>query len=120
MWHENVKVLYYILGQLQLPHPHGHPHESSFFSPQNVRNTIDQLQFGKAQDHDGLVGEYFIYAYEILFPLLGHIFNRAMCEYFPTSWTEHTIVPIFKSGDPMMPSNYRTIMIGRYLAKLYV
>ena len=42
-----------------------------------------------------------------------------MCEGFPTRWTEHTIVPILKSGDPMMPSSYTTIMIGHYLAKLY-
>ena len=33
--------------------------------------------------------------------------------------TEHTIVPILKSGDPMMLSNYRTIINGHYLAKLY-
>ncbi|MCO5606122.1 hypothetical protein L7F22_060309 [Adiantum nelumboides] len=31
----------------------------------------------------------------------------------------HTIVPIHKSGDPLNPSNYRTIMIGHTLAKLY-
>ena len=28
-------------------------------------------------------------------------------------------VPILKSGDPMIPSNNRTIMNGHYLAKLY-
>ena len=42
-----------------------------------------------------------------------------MCEGFPTRWAEHIIVPILKSGDPMMPSNHRTIIIGHYLAKLY-
>ena len=26
---------------------------------------------------------------------------------------------IFKSRDPMIPSEYRTLMIGHYLAKLY-
>ena len=78
-----------------IPHPHGsRPHESIYFTPQNVRNAIDQLHFGKAQDHDGLVGEYFIYSCDILLPLLAHIFNRAMCEGLPTRWTEHTIVPI--------------------------
>ena len=29
------------------------------------------------------------------------------------------IVPAFKGGDHMMPSNYRIIMIGYYLAKLH-
>ena len=31
----------------------------------------------------------------------------------------HTIVPIHKAGDAMDPGNYRTIMIGHVLAKLY-
>ena len=44
------------------------PRESTLFTPQKVRNVIDRVQFGKGQDHDG----------------------------FPNSWTEHTIVPIFK------------------------
>ena len=35
-----------------------------------------------------------------------------------TDFTD-TIVPILKSGEPMMSSNYRTIVIGHYLAKLY-
>ena len=37
-------------------------------------------------------------------------------EGFPTSWTEQTIVSILKSGDPIILSNYRTIMIGHCLA----
>ena len=64
VWHKYAKVLLYgISGQPPLPQPHGsRPHKSTFFTLQNVRNAIDQLQFGKAQDHDGLVGEHFIYA----------------------------------------------------------
>ena len=119
MRHEYAKVLYDILGQTSLPHPHGStPDKSTFFTPQNVRNAIDWLQFGTAQDHDGLVGEHFIYARNILLPLLAHIFNRAMCEGFPIRLTKHTIVPILKSGGPMMPSNYRTFITGHYLYKL--
>ena len=78
-----------------------------------------RLQFGKAQDHDGLVGEHFIYARDTLLPFLAHIFNRAMCEGFCSRWTKHTIVSILKSGDPIMPSNFKTIMIGHCLTKLY-
>lgn len=84
-----------------------------------VLDAIDRLQNGKAQDHDGLVGEHFSYARDTLALLIVHVFNRAICEGFPTSWTEHIIVPLFKSGDPMVPGNYRTIMIGHYLAKIY-
>ena len=47
----NEKVLYDILGQPPFPHPPGtFPHESTLFTPQNVRNAMDWLNFGKAQD----------------------------------------------------------------------
>ena len=56
--------------------------------------------------------EHFIHARDMLVELLAVMFNRAMCEGFPDTWSMSTIVPIFKAGDPMMPGNYRTIMIG--------
>ena len=96
-WHENAKVLYDILGQPLLPQPH----ESTFLTPQNVRKAIDRLQFGKAHDHDGFVGEQFIYALDILLPLLAHIFNRAMCEGFPTRWTQQTLCQSSRLETPL-------------------
>ena len=52
VWHEYAKVLYDILRQPPFPHPHGSClHESNFFTPQNVRNAIDWLQFGKAKNN---------------------------------------------------------------------
>ena len=57
MWLEYAKVLYDILGKPPLPQPHDpRPHESTFFTLQNVKNAIDRLQIVKTQDHDGLVG----------------------------------------------------------------
>ena len=55
----------------------------------------------------------------MLAELLAVIFNRAMCEGLPDSWSLSTIVPIFKVGDPLEPGNYCTIMIGNILAWLY-
>ena len=41
------------------PDPHDScPRESTFYTPQMVRHGIDQFEFGKAQDHDGLVGAH--------------------------------------------------------------
>ncbi|MCO5549866.1 hypothetical protein L7F22_003340 [Adiantum nelumboides] len=51
--------------------------------------------------------------------LLARLFNRALVEGLPDEWTMHTIVPIHESGDTLDPGNYRTIMIGHTLAKLY-
>ena len=57
-----------------------HAHVLTFFNTQKIKNPINRLQFKKAQYHDDLVREYFIYACEILIPLL--------CEGITTSWTE--------------------------------
>ena len=54
-----------------------------------------------------------------LVPLLANIFNRATCKGFPTSWTKHTIVLIFKSVYHMISRNYKTLMIRHYLTKPY-
>ena len=52
--------------------------EATFFTPQNGRNAIDQLQFGKAEDHDGLVGAQFNYIHHTLIPLAAHILNTTI------------------------------------------
>ena len=71
VWHEYAKVLYVIPVQPAFPHPHGScSYKSTFSTLENIGNAIVWLQFGKAQDHDGLVGELLIYAHDI--------FNRAM------------------------------------------
>ena len=58
--------IYYTLsaGSNNSPIHMAHAHVNPAFLLQIVRNAIDCLQFGKAQDHDGLVGECFIYACE--------------------------------------------------------
>lgn len=48
-----------------------------------------------------------------------HWVNRALVEGFPPTWTMNTISPIHKARDAMDLGNYRTIMIGHILAKLY-
>ena len=84
-----------------------------------MTRAIRRLQHGRAADHTGLQSEHFIYAVDTLAPILAHLFNRALTEGLPAEWTMHTIVPIHKAGDQLDPSNYRTIMIGHTLAKLY-
>ncbi|RYA43708.1 hypothetical protein DD606_25245, partial [Enterobacter cloacae complex sp. GF14B] len=73
----------------------------------------------RAYDHEGLVAEHFVHARDLLAKLLAVMFNHAMREGLPDTWSLSTIVPIFKSRDPMEPGNYRTIMIGHTLARLY-
>ncbi|MCO5563391.1 hypothetical protein L7F22_017032 [Adiantum nelumboides] len=83
------------LGQDPLPDPTKPcPPTSTFFTIDKAKRAIDRMMTGRAFDHDGPVVEHFIHA-------------RA------------TIVPIFKAGDPTVPGNYRTIMVGHTLARLY-
>ena len=84
-----------------------------------IRKAIDKLKTKRAYDHEGLVAEHFINAKDIITGLITVMFNRGLNEGFPDTWSLSTIIPIFKSGDPMIPGNYRTIMIGHTLAKLY-
>ncbi|WP_139158394.1 reverse transcriptase family protein, partial [Enterobacter cloacae complex sp. GF14B] len=84
-----------------------------------VKKAIDKMKTRRAYDHDGLVAEHLIHAKDLLSEVLARLFNRVMCEGLPECWKLSTIVPIFKSGDPRIPGNYRTIMVGHTLTRLY-
>ncbi|MCO5559104.1 hypothetical protein L7F22_012696 [Adiantum nelumboides] len=84
-----------------------------------VKKAIRRFQHGRSANHTGLQSEHLIYAADTLSPLIARLFNRALVEGLPEEWTMHTIVPIHKSGNTLDPGNYRTIMIGHTLAKLY-
>jgi hypothetical protein len=55
----------------------------------------------------------------ILIPRIHKLFNLVVKHGFPKPWMQSLIVPIFKNGDGNIPSNYRTIMISLFLAKIY-
>ncbi|MCO5584754.1 hypothetical protein L7F22_038686 [Adiantum nelumboides] len=80
-----------------------------------VERAIRRLQHGRSTDHTGIQSEHLNYTA----PFIALLFNRALAEGLPAEWGMHTIVPIHKSGDLLDPGNYRTIMIGHTLAKLY-
>ncbi|RYA67317.1 hypothetical protein DD598_28790, partial [Enterobacter cloacae complex sp. 2DZ2F16B1] len=119
-WGQYASSLYTVPEQPPLPDPHDPcPHICAFFTAEMVRKAIDRMRTRRAYDHDGLVAEHFTHVKDLLAELLAMMFNRSMCEDLPNTWSLSTIVAIFKSGDPMEPRNYRTIMIGHTLARLY-
>ena len=120
VWHTYGESLYHIPDQPPLPHPpQPRPSTSTFFTTSMVKKAIKKLQHGRAQDHTGMRGEHLVFASHTLAPFIAHLFNRALVEGFPHTWSTNTIAPIHKAGDRMDPGNYRTIMIGHILAKLY-
>ena len=120
IWHDYAERLYEVPGQPLIPQPPGlRPTSSSFFTAEMVERAIRRLQHRRSTDHTGIQSEHLIYAAATIAPLIAHVFNRAIGEGLPEEWTQHTIVPIHKSGDTLDPGNYRTIMIGHTMAKLY-
>ena len=70
-------------------------------------------------DHEGFRTEHIAHGQAVLAPILAHIFIHVVCYGFPSTWSTTTIVPIHKAGDPMGASNYRTLMFGHTLTKIY-
>ena len=79
-----------------------------------VRKAIDRMKTRRSYDHEGLVAEHFIHAKDIIARLITVMFIRVMSEGFLDTSSSSTIVPIFKTRDPMILGNYRTNMIGHH------
>ncbi|MCO5564505.1 hypothetical protein L7F22_018166 [Adiantum nelumboides] len=119
-WHDYAQRLCQIPDQPPIPEStEPQPITSTFFTATMVERAIRRLQHGRSTDHTGIQSEHLIYVAATLAPFIALLFNRALAEGLPTEWSMHTIVPIHKSGDLLDPGNYRTIMIGHTLAKLY-
>jgi hypothetical protein len=73
----------------------------------------------KAKDIKGYQVEILKIGGPILIPHIHKLFNLAVKHGFPKPSTQSRIVPIFKSGDKINPSNYKTIMISPFLSKVY-
>ena len=85
-----------------------------------ILKAIKQLKNNKSCGPDLLLNEFFKYGADALLPYLYNLFNKCLMRgYFPESWSEGHIVPIFKSGDQSEASNYRGITLLSTLGKLF-
>ena len=50
---------------------------------------------------------------------ISDMFNHALQHGIPYDWTTNQIKPLHKGGDVNNVKNYRTIMVGSLMAKLY-
>ena len=56
---------------------------------------------------------------EKIAPILKTIFSHSLSSsLIPTSYKEAAIIPVFKSGDKSLPSNYRPISLTSVLSKV--
>ena len=100
VWEDYAKTLYTVPRQESLPEPlEACPQNYSFFTEELIRKAIDKMKTQRAYDHEGPVAEHFISAKDIITGLITDMFNRALSEGFPDTWSLSTIIPIFKCGD---------------------
>jgi hypothetical protein len=81
--------------------------------------TLAQMKERKAEGPDGLKAEAIIYADHNTKQEIRRQINEILQGgEIPAEWGESTIWPIYKKGDPSVPSNYRGIAIGNAIHKL--
>ena len=93
---------------------------SSPFDPSLLRLYIRQLPSRKAPGADHIRAEMLKPLSATIAPLLSLLFT--LCwnwSYVPPLWRAAQVVPIFKKGDPSLPSNYRPISLTSVLRKLF-
>jgi hypothetical protein len=56
----------------------------------------------------------------IFIPILRHIFYLSLTQqYFPATWKEAAVVPVFKRGNHAAMNNYRPIFIVNNFSKIF-
>ena len=72
-----------------------------------------------ARGDDGLCIRVFKASFDAIGDTLLHIINTCLSNSdFPSSWKHSIVHPIFKSGDPSNPTNFRPISIVPVIAKI--
>ena len=89
-------------------------------SIKEITDSISNLKNGKASGLDGIPAEMLKAGSPVLNPLLQKLFNIIFSTgFYPLQWSSAYITPIFKSGDPSKPENYRGIAINSCIGKLF-
>ena len=101
-----------------------HYTKSSFFlhkiSEQEVQILISKLDEKKAIRHGDIPTKFLKLSNSVVTPSLTHIFNRCMTEgIYPNYLKEAQIVPLHKSGDSTICSNYRPISLLPKFNKIF-
>ena len=92
----------------------------SHISFQEVEMCIKQLKPRKAPGSDKIRNEMLKTCMYVLKKALLKLFALILKSgFFPSSWCEGTITPIYKTGPKDDPSNYRGICINSCLGKLF-
>ena len=88
------------------------------FSDSTIIEAIKELSPNSAGGPDGIPTSLLINCAEEIAPVLKIVFLTFSSSLIPTSFKEAAIIPVFKSGDKSLPSNYRPISLTSVLSKV--
>ena len=84
-----------------------------------IIEAIKELSTNSAGGPDGIPTSLLINCAEEIAPIFKIIFSLLpLFSLIPTSFKEAAIIPVFKSGDESLPSNYRPISLTSVLSKV--
>lgn len=96
------------------------PMESIHISPDEVSDVLKSLSVGKACGPDAVNNKILCELASQLSVPLCNLFNASLeSSYFPESWKEANVSPLFKSGDPSLVNNYRPISLLSTIGKVF-
>lgn len=92
---------------------------ASLFTTEDIYGGIKKLTTRKAGDLQGMKPEMLKWTGKETYGWICDMFNLALQHGMPHDWTTNWIKPLHKGGDVNNVNNYRTIMVGSLMAKLF-
>jgi len=84
-----------------------------------IYETLSSLDPTKAMGPDGISPKVLKYCADILTNPIRYLFSLTLTKgYLPYEWRTHCIIPVFKSGDNAIVSNYRPISLLCIISKV--
>ena len=85
-----------------------------------IERCIRNLKNSKSPGLDNILNEYIKNTKFLMLPLYVKLFNAVLDSgIIPSTWVEGIIIPLYKKGDPLNPTNYRPITLLSCMGKLF-
>ena len=89
------------------------------FTPQDIFNILSSLDTNKAMGIDNISPKVLKYCASVICTPIHYLFTQCLLQCtLPSEWKIHCIIPIFKTGDRAMVSNYRPISLLCIVSKV--
>ena len=84
-----------------------------------VERLLQQVNPAKATGSDGVPGAVLKLCSDVLAPSVTSLFNASLsCGHVPSAFKLANVIPLHKSGDPSLPTNFRPVSLLPILSKL--